>query len=50
LIFCGDLQVAAGLIGGPVEISSKKALFDLLRYSVSEEYLKARRALGLAIG
>ena len=53
LILCNDFETAARMIAteapGQSTIGAKDRLRDLLAYSVSEQYFKVRRHLGLCV-
>jgi golgin subfamily B member 1 len=54
LLLCGDLDIAKKIIAAepqlPGELSPSEKMKELLIFSVSEQYLALRKALGIAVG
>ena len=50
---CGDLQVARDVLSAqqqlPNDVSTTAKMAELLKFSISEEYLALRQALGTSI-
>jgi golgin subfamily B member 1 len=54
LLLCGDLEIARKIIAQepqmPGDLSPPEKMKELLIFSVSEQYLQLRKALGIAVG
>ena len=54
LLLCADLEIAKKIIAAepqlPADLSPPEKLKELIVFSVSEQYLALRKALGIAIG
>jgi golgin subfamily B member 1 len=54
LLLCGDLEIARKIIAAepqlPGDLSPPEKMKELLVFSVSEQYLQLRKALGIAVG